>query len=134
MKLRNRGFSLVAAIFLLVVVATLAAYIVALGTVQRQTSTLSILSARALAAAESGLEWAAASVLENDTCFAAQTFTLSGGAAAGFEVSVSCDSHSYSEGPNDYEVFRLQASADLGSPSEPGYVRRTLRASITTAP
>ena len=129
------GFSLVSVVFLLVVVASLAAFMVSIGTTQRQTSTLSILSGRALAAAESGMEWGVENVLRNDACFASPTsFSLSGGAVAGYTVVASCSATSHTEGPDAFNVFRLTATGSRGSPGAPGHVQRTIRASVTGAP
>src|SRR5690606_11858573 len=58
MKARSGGFTLVSVIFLLVVVAALGAFMVTIGTTQRETSALSLLSGRAPAAAEAGQGWA----------------------------------------------------------------------------
>ena len=135
MKARSGGFTLVSVIFLLVVVATLGAFMVSIGTTQRETSTLSVLSGRALAAAESGIEWAVHSVLTSDACFASPaTFTLSGGAAAGYSVTATCSATSHVEGADTYNVFRLAVTASRGSPGSIGHVSRTIRASVTSAP
>jgi len=135
MKARSGGFTLVSVIFLLVVVATLGAFMVTIGTTQRETSALSILSARALAAAEAGMEWAVHSVLTADACFASPaTFSLSGGAAAGYSVTATCSSSSHVEGPVAYNVSRISVTASRGSPGSIGHVSRTIRASVTSAP
>ncbi|MBI2994809.1 MAG: pilus assembly protein MshP [Gammaproteobacteria bacterium] len=135
MKLRERGFSLVTAIFLLVVVAAIGTFMVTIGTTQQQTSLLSVLSSRALYAADSGMEWAIATVLNTDACFGSPTtFTLGGGAASGYSVTGTCAVSSHTEGPDTYNVFSLSATASLGSAGSPEYIRRSVRATVTTAP
>lgn len=135
MKPRAHGFSLVSVVFLLVVVAVLAAYMVTIGSTQRQTSTLSVLSARALAAAESGIEWGLASVIAGNACFASPaTFTLSGGSLDGYSVRATCSATAHLEGTVNYNVFRLNVTASRGTPGSADYVSRTIRSSVTPAP
>lgn len=131
----ERGFSLITAIFLLVVVATIGTYMLTIGSTQQQTSTLSVLSSRALHAADSGMEWAIATVLSTDACFGSPTtFILGGGAASGYSVTGTCAASSYSEGPDTYNVFSLVTTATRGSVSSADYVRRSVRATVTSAP
>ena len=132
----QRGFSLITAIFLLVVVATVGTFMVTIGSTQRQTSVLSVLSSRALYAADSGMEWAIATVLSPPkVCFTSPTtFTLSGGAADGYSVTNTCAASSYTEGANTYNVFSLSTTASHGSVGSADYIRRSVRSSVTTAP
>lgn len=132
---RQRGFSLVTAVFLIVVVAAIAAFMVTIGTTQRQTSTLSLLGAQAYFAAESGAEWATREVLAGDACFASPaSFTLNGGASSGYAVSASCAATPVTEGPDSYTVFTLLVTASRGSIASGDLVRRTIRTTVTNAP
>lgn len=54
----QRGFSLVAALFLLVVLAGLGAYAVRLNTLQQQSVTAALRGAQAFEAARTGAAWA----------------------------------------------------------------------------
>lgn len=135
MNRRCQGFSLVMAIFLLVVVASLGAYMVTIGSTQRQTSTLSVLGARAFAAAESGMEWGVAQVISTDACFASPSnFTLNGGMASGYGISATCSATNHTEGASAFKVFRVTVTAARGTVGSADYVERTIRASVTTAP
>lgn len=61
-KIRNKlqsGFSLVTAIFLLVVLSALGAMMVTFSTAQQKSSSLDVLGSRAYQAARAGIEWAA---------------------------------------------------------------------------
>jgi len=119
----------------LLVVAALGTFMVTIGTTQQQTSLLSILSSRALYAADSGMEWAIAMVLNADACFGSPaTFTLTGGATDGYAVTCTCSAGTYTEGPQTYNVFTLAATATQGNIGSPDYVQRSVRASVTTAP
>jgi len=125
---KERGFSLVMAVFLMVVVALLGAYMVTIGTTQQQVSTLSILGARTFAAAESGMEWGVAEVIGGSACFGSPAnFTLSGGAADGYAIVATCDS------PGT-DMFRIAVTATRGSVGSADYSRRSIRATVTTAP
>ena len=135
MKRSHQGFSLVSAVFLLVIVAALGAFMVTIGTTQRETSTLSVLGGRALAAAGSGMEWAVQRVLSDDACTAfPASFALSGGAAGGYAVAASCAAFPQVEGAAAYNVFRLTVTASRGNAGESGFVSRTIRATVATAP
>lgn len=133
---QTRGFTLIGAIFLIVVVASLATFMVTIGIVQRSTSTYSLMSSRALFAVEGGMQWAISYVVANNACFAApnDTFTLSGGASDGYTVTFICRQNNVDEGPDNYNVFHLTAVAVRGTIGGIDYYRRTLKTSVTTAP
>ena len=63
-RLRQPGFTIVSAIFLLVVLALLGAFIVNLSTTQNVTSAQDIQGSRAYHAARAGLEWGLYQVLD----------------------------------------------------------------------
>ena len=108
---------------------------VTIGTTQQMTATLSLVSSRAVFAAESGMQWSEAYVLKNNTCFGTpDSFSLTGGAAAGYTVTATCSSVSATEGTDTYNVFRLTTTAEHGTLGTPDYVQRRLRATVTTAP
>lgn len=136
--LRQRGFSLVTAIFLIVVVALIAAFIVTIGSVQHATSAFSVVGARAHFAALSGVEWGAQQVLDNPgapACFASPTtFTVSGGGSGNFALTLTCAQTSVAEGALSYEVFDLDVTAEFGVSGQEDYFSRTVSASISSAP
>lgn len=128
---RVAGFSLVPALFLLIVLAGLGVVAVRLTAVQSQTAVLGMLSARAYAAAASGLEWASYRAL-NGGCGAA-TLTLVEAGLAGFSVDTSCSATTHSEGASTVRVYVIEAFAHAGVYGTPDYVSRRLRATITDA-
>ena len=86
MNINNQnGFTLVQAIFILVVLALLGTYMVSLSTVQQSTTTQAVLQARAYQAARAGLEWGIVSKASDtftvpDTgCVVSVTITPDGG-------------------------------------------------------
>lgn len=129
---QQRGFSLVPALFLLVVLAVLGSVAVRLTGVQQQTAVLSMQSARAYAAAKVGVEWSAYQALNVGTC-GNSTLSLTEGGLVGFTVDVSCASSSHTEGASTTNIFVLDAFAYSGSYGSPDYVSRRIRATVTDA-
>jgi len=129
---QQRGFSLVPALFLLVVLAVLGSVAVRLTGVQQQTVVLSMQSARAYAAAKTGVEWSAYQALNAGNC-GNSTLSLTEAGLAGFSVDVSCASSSHTEGASTTNVYVLDAFAYSGSYGSPDYVSRRIRATVTDA-
>ncbi len=126
------GFTLVAALFLLVVLAGLAAVAVRLAGVQQQTVNLAIQSARAFQAATSGVEYAAYRALSGGFC-GASTVNYTEGGLAGFTVTTSCSSSAHAEGASVTTVYLVEAFARSGVYGAPDYVSRRIRATVTDA-
>ena len=140
---RQAGFSLITAIFLIVVVALLAVFMVTIGSVQQTTTTYSLLSSRALFAADSGMQWAMRRVTRDGVaglnCPAAPAtgsvnFTIGNGAISGYTVVVNCSVQNFTENPDNYNVYNLIVRASRGTLGSPDYIARNIRASVTTAP
>lgn len=129
---RQRGFSLIPALFLLIVLAGLGSVAIRLSGIQHQTVLLAMQSARAYAAAQSGIEWAAYAALVNGSCGSA-TIALSEGGLNGFSVDVSCASTSHAEGSSTHTVYQIDAFAQAGAYGTPDYVSRRIRATVTDA-
>ena len=128
-----RGFSLVAVLFLIVVIAALGAFAVRIGAGQQQTVNLALLGARALAAANSGVEWGANQAVKYGSC-AGTTLNLSEAALSGFTVTVTCASSAHAEGGSTVTVFRINARAQAGTYGTPDYVSRQVFATYSSAP
>ncbi len=131
MPLNNQnGFTIVQAIFIVVVLALMGTYMMTLSSVQQSTTTQAYLQAQVYQAARSGLEWGIKHVVDNKTCFA----TWSPGSAPnidGCRVTVSCVKvDSYSEGSSVYGVYNLAAFATYGSTGTPEFVSRKLEVTI----
>lgn len=129
---RQSGFSLVPALFLLVVLAALGMVAMRLSAVQHQTVVLTMQSARAFAAARSGIDWSTYQALENGSCTNA-TLILTEGGLAGFTVETGCTVSSHSEGPATVNVYIIDAFARAGSYGQPDYVSRRVRSTVTDA-
>ncbi len=104
---RQRGVSLVAAIFVMVTLAALGGYIASISVFQHAGSTLSMQGSRASAAAASGVDWGIWYVRTNDICAGATSFAI-----GQFTVAQdSCTEYSVTEGASSYKVFDLQYTA-----------------------
>lgn len=133
-KKQQAGFSLVSALFLLVVLGALGAYMVSISGTQQFTTVQALQGARAYHAARSGVDWGIAAATAAGACPAATT--LNGGDLNGFQVNVSCTSSNHQEGAVTYRVYEITASAQTISPAfgQPGYAARRLSATVTDAP
>jgi MSHA biogenesis protein MshP len=129
------GFSLVGAIFLLVVLALLSAAIVSVVGTHQASSALDVQGVRAYQAARAGIEWGLYRQLQpaSPVCFATSSFALpSGSSLSGFTVTVSC---TLTNGPGTLKRWQLTsiacnqpfASACPNQTANPDYVQRTLQ-------
>lgn len=120
------GFSLVSAIFLLVVIAALGTFAVTLSTTQQQSAALDVLGSRAYQAARAGIEWGAYQVLVNNTC-PNQTLAALPNTLSGFSVNVACTSYpAYNEAGTAINMYLLSSTASQGTAGAPDYVERQM--------
>ena len=131
---RRDGFSLVSAIFLLVVVSLAAAAMLTLSASSRQTSILSLLAARSFQAARSGIEWGVAKVVATPTACPAATFSLTEGGLNGFDVTVTCSFTPHVEGSTTTNVFLITSLAERGAFGNAHYVSRRLQSTVSVEP
>ncbi len=132
----QQGFALASAIFLLVVLASLGAFMLNFSTVQHATSGQDLNGTKAYQAAKAGIEWGTYQVLQNAT-FACDGSTTTlpalGGSLAGFAVNVQCTSTQATEGmvANNVTFYRLTSTASIGGTNgNPNYVERQLQALV----
>lgn len=120
---RERGFLIIAGVFLVVVLAGLAVYLSSVSTTSQAASAADLGSARAYQAARAGIEWGAFQILENSpgayktACDAATNpaaptiFNLTfGGTLAPFTASVRCSSASPTEGATPVTSYRIEVN------------------------
>ena len=135
---RQRGFVLPTAIFLIVVMASLAAWMVRTFTLMRADTDLSIRAAYAYQAALAGIEWGSYQTLDPGNAWVAgtalpacpATTTLSGlaGTLAAYSVAVSCSGGSAdTEGNHSVAVYRFSAKASAGTAGTSSYVERDVQ-------
>ena len=87
---RQRGMSLVVAIFLVVVIASLSAFAVSVGNAQANSTNLQLQADRALAAARAGAEWGVYRARVQGLCPNPSAVVLPQGALRDFRVTVTC--------------------------------------------
>lgn len=125
-RLRNqRGVALVAAIFLLVVLAALGVYMVTIAGVQSRTPVFALQGAQAYAAACSGVEWGIYQA-ENGSCSAGATFPV-----GNFSVTVTCISSLFQEGGSSYHVDTITAISQQGVYGSGDYISRQVETRVT---
>ncbi len=131
----QRGFSLVSAIFLLVVIAALGTFAVTLSTTQHQSAAMDVLGSRAYQAARAGVEWAtyhvalspASSPTAWSGCASNTPLGSLGGTLAPFTVTVNCSPTSHVEGASTIWIYDVSSKAVAGGgPGDPSYVERVI--------
>ena len=132
---RGRGFALVPALFLIVVLGALGAVAVRLGSGQQHAVTMGLVQARALAAARAGVEWGAYQALTNTShnCAASTTLNLTEASLNGFSVVVTCAATSFANGSTTNTSYTILATATAGTYGQPGYVKRVVSSTFTDA-
>lgn len=122
--------SLVAALFLIVVVALLGVIAVRIGSGQQQTVNLALLGNRALAAANAGIEVAAARTASTPGS-GTENFTFTSGALTGFSVAVNWTRTDHVEGGNTTYLYTVASEAQSGTYGSPEFVTRRVIARIS---
>jgi len=134
---REHGFALATAIFILVVLAALAAFLLSISNLEQGRGVLDVQGAKAYQAARAGVEWGAYRVLRDNSCAAGTSFALPGGLSE-FAVTVQCADTPFTEAGIAGNVYLITATAcnqPSGGTSCPGlrgqfYVERQLQATI----
>ena len=132
------GFAYVAAVVLLVALATLAITVTRLSTTQQLNMAEDAMQSYALQAARAGTEWGLYRALQDESCAAAERLDLRA-QSGGFAVTVRCTSQQYNEGvqadgvtPQVINIYTISAVAcnsatacpDDGMATRAGYVER----------
>lgn len=126
----QRGFAVIAAVFLLVTLAVLGAAMLTFSNTQQITSAQDVLGSRAYWAARAGLDWEIQQVAASSSCPAASTsFTLDS-----FSLEISCVASTFDEG-DTVTIIRMTSVACTQSPCGTGvgtigYLERSVSASI----
>lgn len=119
----NGGFTLVHAVFILVVLALLGGVMMRLSGVQSSTGLFALQGARAYQAARSGLEWGAARARAGLSCNGNMTLE-------GFAVTTTCTSSVFTEAASSTTVYQITATAEYGSYASPDYISRRLEMKV----
>ena len=129
-----RGFSLLVTLFVILVLAALAAFAVRIGATQAQSVDFGLLNARARAAAASGIEYGANRALHAATCAPSTTLNLTAVGLKGFSVIVTCSASMHTVSGTSYEAYLLTATAQRGTYGSPDFVQASATRSVNNAP
>lgn len=141
----QQGFSLVTAIFLVVVLSLLGSMMVTFFTVQQQSAALDVLGARAYQASRAGIEWGMFEVQQSgvagpafvNACQAGGALPQPpqplGGTLSPFTVTLGCGAASYVEAASTLWVYSINSTARTtgAAAGSPDYVERQLQVTIT---
>jgi MSHA biogenesis protein MshP len=134
--IRRRGFALIPALFLIVVLGALAVVAVRVGIGQQQAVIMSLEEARALAAAQAGIEWGAYQsvgvTFQPGNCAASSTLSLVEASLSGFTVIVTCSVTQFADGAAVGYSYVLKSTASIGTYGQPGYVKRVVSGTYTS--
>lgn len=140
----QQGFSLVTALFVLVIMGGMVSFLVSIGGTQHKTITYAMQGARAYQAAKTGIEWSLYQVFRNgagSSCPLAPgtailgTPDVSGTGMNGFTVTVSCNRTTHREGAAaSYNVYVINALAEYGTLNTSDHVSRAIQITLTDAP
>jgi MSHA biogenesis protein MshP len=120
------GFAAVAAIFLVVLLAALGAFMVSISNSQQISSAQDVMGTRAYWAARGGLEWGVATANASSVCpVSPTTLTLDG-----FNVAITCRSSLFSEAGKSVTLLGLTAVASVGTLGTLTYVERSVTAGL----
>ena len=131
---QERGFTLIAAIFLLVAVAALVVFMTNIRVVQQTTLVYGVQGARAMQAARSGLEWGIHESIVNGSCAASTTFTIARPTLDNFSVEVQCGATTHTEGITPITTYQLTSTASSGTYGTLDYVQRGIQATVSLDP
>lgn len=137
----QQGFAAIAAIFLVVILAALGAFMLTFSNTQQLTSAQDLQGSRAYWAARAGLEWGIGSVVASTstppacpTSPTASTTTLPTTFDGGFTVTVTCTRTDFTEASVAANRFIFQftsiAATTGGTVGSIGYIERSLSASM----
>lgn len=126
-RMRQGGFAAIAAIFIIVILAALGAFMVTFSNTQQLTSAQDVQGSRAYWAANAGLDWVVGSVAANAACPTGAAPSFDGD----FIVAVTCLEQSYTEAGLPLNIFSFIAVArSPGAVGSLGYIERSVSASM----
>lgn len=134
---RERGFAIIAGVFILVVFAVLGAAMVSMTSASSEKTTLDVQQAKALRAAQAGMEWGFYQIRKAGTSACTATginVALDANTLNGFTVTVTCTSVAVNEAgsPTLTQVTSVACNAPAantqcpGTPASETYVERKM--------
>lgn len=140
---KQRGITLIAAMFVVIIVALLGQYLVKISGVQNQISTMALQSARAYQTANAGIEWGIANIDDCKTLAAGASTAEPSFSVNNFSIDVTFLSdngniHSvppdnvFNENGDAIHICHITSKSEFGiyNDERTDYVSRTLRVTI----
>lgn len=122
---RQSGFALVAAVFLIIVLALAASFMVRFAGSAYGTQAQQVLTNRARQAAMAAVEYGVSRVAEASVCNPSTTITIT--AYTQFSTVVTCETDNYLGG---ITIYRISGSASFGQLGQPEYIWRQYHAAV----
>jgi MSHA biogenesis protein MshP len=128
----QQGFAAIAAIFLVVGLAALGAFMVSMSNTQQLTSAQDVQGSRAYWAARAGLEWGVAKAKASSCATSTAISTID----PAFSVTVTCSSAAYTTDvglnpPTTPTIYQIKAVAQSsGSVGGVGYIERSVSTAV----
>src|SRR5450830_1380720 len=110
----QRGFAAIAAIFLVVILAALGAFMLTFSNTQHLTSAQDIQGSRAYWAARAGLEWAIVAIPAKPALCAIPV-AAPPSPVDGFTISLRCVESTYQDGATTVTIDRIESVASIGA-------------------
>ncbi len=132
---KQSGFSIMSAIFIVVVLSLIGSYIVSLAALTASSGSLTVQGVKAYFAAKSGLEWGLYKVAPSAVSGGAPpyncptsptTLTFTQGGLVGFNAVVTCTQAAFTEGATTYNIFTINSVGQYGLVNSPEYANREL--------
>lgn len=125
----QRGFAAVAAIFLVVLLAALGAFMVTFSNSQQLSSAQDVQGTRAYWAARAGLEWAIVNIA---VCTNPASTPMAGAPATinNYTMVISCSFSTYTDAGNTVNIFLIASNASVGTVGAVGFIERNVSASL----
>jgi MSHA biogenesis protein MshP len=129
------GFTLITALFLLIVVAGLSVYMITIRNVQQSTVVFAQQGARAMLAARAGIEWGIYESVVSGNCNDPNpAFSATGTALSAYSITVVCTTSAHIEAGVTINTYVLTSTAETGAYGTLDYVSRRLRATVSAQP
>ncbi len=132
---KHQGFSIISTLFIMIVLSTLASYMISINSAMHISSLMSIRGERAYFAAVSGLEWASIYVHGN-VCNTQDPNNpeITQFTQDGHNYRIECTSETWQEDASPFQLFNIKVITSQGVFGTEDYISYTLQASLSGKP
>lgn len=128
--INQKGLTIIAAMFVLIVLSLLGAFMAQMIGVQLATENASLQGAKAHLAAKAGVEWATSYISAGGNCTGINNQVMTFSGLSEFTVTLTCGSLSFTEASANENVYTVTATSQFSGYSNSQYVSRTIQAAI----